>query len=173
MLPLLRAAAVLVGTLLLHVAIAMAQTPSKPAKEIRLSENHIESFVRTHTEKELGTLLQELMLGSAKPDPNFLTKLDRVVQKQGFKDYGEYLDVFHSIGLVMSRIDPQTKILIDHEANIKREMAELTADKSIGRKEKAQKLKDLNDALKGVQKIGEPDNIDLVRKNYDKINPVF
>ena len=173
MLLLLRAAAVLVGTLLLHVAIATAQPPPKPAKEIRLSESHIESFIRVHTEKELGTLLLELMFGSAKSDPNILTKLDRAVQKQGFKDYAEYIDVDHSIGLVMSRIDPQTKNLIDLEANLKNQMAELTADKSIGRKEKTQRLKDLNDALKSVQKIEEPGNIDLVMKNYDRIGPVF
>jgi hypothetical protein len=173
MLPLLRATALVVAALLLLVGIATAQAPAKPPKEIRLSESHIESFVRVHTEKELGNLVQELVFGSGKSDPDMLARLDRAAQKQGFKDYAEYIDVLHSIGLVMGRIDPQTKTLIDHEATIKKEMADVTADKSIGTREKKRKLKEFNVALKGLQKIGEPSNIDLVMKNYERIEPVF
>ena len=101
-----------------------------------------------------------------------LAKLDRAVQKQGLKDYTEYVDVHRSIGLVITRIDPQTKSLIDREATIIKEKADVSADNSIAPPEKKQRLKELDDALKGAA-IREPSNIDLVTKNYDKILPVF
>jgi len=169
MVPLLRAAARLLAALLLQVSIATAQAPPK---EIRLTQSHIDSFVKIHTEKELGTLLWELLLVSRKADREMLAKLDSAVQKHGLKDYAEYVDVNHSISLVVSRIDPQTKNLIDREALITKQMADVSADTSISPPEKRQRLKDLDDALKGVA-IREPTNIDLVMKNYDQVKPVF
>ena len=169
MVPILRAAAWLVAALLLQVSIASAQVPPK---EIRLTQSHIDSFVKVHTEKELGTLLWGLLASSRKTDKAMLAKLDRAVQKQGLKDYAEYVDVHHSIGLVITRIDPQTKSLIDPEATIIKEKADVSADNSIAPPEKKQRLKELDDALKGAA-IREPSNIDLVTKNYDRILPVF
>jgi hypothetical protein len=103
----------LIAALLLHVGFASAQAP---AKEIRLTQSHIDSFVKLHAKKELGALLWEV-LASGKADRAMLAKIDRAVQKQGLKSYTEYLDVQHSIGLVITRIDPQTRKLIDRGAD--------------------------------------------------------
>jgi hypothetical protein len=71
---------------------------------------------------------------------------------------------------VMGGIDPQTKQYIDPQTAIKKEMAEVKADKTLPEKDKTDLLKELEEALKTAQPIQFPSNVELVKKYYDKID---
>jgi hypothetical protein len=72
--------------------------------------------------------------------------------------------------MVMAGIDPKTKAFTEPAVAIKKEIADVTADKSIPAADKKQLLEELNEALKSVQPIQFPSNIELVKKYYDKID---
>ena len=67
-------------------------------------------------------------------------------------------------------IDPQTKVFMDPQMAIKKEIEDVSADKTIPGNEKKKLLRELNAALKAAQSIQFPSNIELVRKYYDKID---
>jgi hypothetical protein len=75
--------------------------------------------------------------------------------------------------MVMAGIDPQTKAFTDPKVAIKKEIDEVTADKSMPDKERKQTLDELNDALKTAQPIQYKENIELVKKYWDKIDAVL
>ena len=75
--------------------------------------------------------------------------------------------------MVMGGIDPQSKQYVDPQTAIKKEMAEVAADKTIPEKEKKDLLKELEEALTTAQSVQYPSNIELVRKYYDKIDPAL
>ena len=75
--------------------------------------------------------------------------------------------------MVMAGIDPQTKAFTEPQIAIKKEIEEVSADKSIPEKEKKQMLDELNDALKSAAPIQFPNNIEIVTKYYDKIDAVL
>jgi len=52
---------------------------------------------------------------------------------------------------------------------IKKEIAEVEADKSIPANERKQMLEELNDSLRSAKPVQFPENIALVIKYYDKI----
>ena len=164
--PLLRAIALALAVLLLQAdAAAVAQGP---VKQIKLTEKQVEAFIAAQSDKELMAAIQKL-LGKPSSDAKIVAELDSAAGKHGFKDYAEYVDVFNTVGVVMNRIDPQTKALVDPEAEIKKEIAEIAADKSIAEEDKKQMLKELDEALKSLQPVEHPGNIDLVVKHYDKL----
>jgi hypothetical protein len=69
----------------------------------------------------------------------------------------------------MGGIDPQTKTFTEPSVAIKKEIAQVSADKTLSAKDKKQMLQELNEALDSVQPIQFPGNIELVRKYYDRI----
>ncbi|HWX28155.1 MAG TPA: hypothetical protein VNZ53_12055, partial [Steroidobacteraceae bacterium] len=110
----------------------------------------------------------------AKPDPKVIAKLGDVAKKNGFAGYDEYNAVLDNISLVLGGIDPATKKYVGSEAVIKAQIAEVQADKKMSAKDKKQALDDLNKALKAPEPAVEnKGNIDLVVKNYDKLNAVL
>ena len=54
--------------------------------------------------------------------------------------------------------------------SIQKEIADVTADKTIPAQDKKQMLEELNEALKSAPPIQFPGNIELVKKYYDKID---
>ena len=73
----------------------------------------------------------------------------------------------------MAGIDPQTKAFTDPPTAIKREIDEVTADKSMPEKERKQALDELNEAMKMAQPIQYPGNIELIKKYYDRLEPLL
>ena len=53
---------------------------------------------------------------------------------------------------------------------IKKEIAEVNADKSISAREKRQILQELNEALKSAKPIQFPGNVELAKKYYEQID---
>lgn len=149
---------------LVHLASAQA-----PVKQLKLTEKQVESFIAAH--KDMGAVADKIQ--SDKPDQEIQSQLEAVAKKFGFKDFNEYDEVAANIALVMAGMDPQTKAFTDPPTAIKREIDEVAADKSMPEKERKQALEELNEAMKLAQPIQYPGNVDLVKKYYDRLEPLL
>jgi hypothetical protein len=155
----------------LAIAVALAQVCS-PAqaqlKQIKLTEKQVQSYIAA--QKEL-TAITDKMEGAAaeKPDPKMQAELESVARKHGFKDFAEYDDVAANVSMVLSGIDPQTKAFLQPPDAIKKEIEQVSADKTLSDKDKKQVLEELNEALRSTAPIQHASNVELVRKYLDKI----
>lgn len=137
-------------------------------KQIALTEKQVVSFLAA--QKDIAPIAEK-MQGSAadKPDPKIQAELEGVAKKNGFASFAEYDDVVANVSMIMAGLDPKTKAFTEPVDAIKKEIAEVQADKSIPAKEKQTALKELNEALKTAQPVQHRGNIELVKKHYDKI----
>jgi hypothetical protein len=165
-------AALVAGIFLSIAGFAAAQQPVgiPPAvKQIKLTEKHIESFIAA--QKDMSPILEKIQGATSDQLPaNIQADLEAAAKKHGFKDFADYDEVVGNITMVMAGIDPKTKAFTEPTVAIKKEIADITADKSIPAADKKQLLEELNEALKSVQPIQFPSNIELVKKYYDKID---
>jgi hypothetical protein len=140
------------------------------AAQIKLTEKHVEGFIAAQRDM---SAVAEKMQGSVfsnHPNAKYEVELNAVTKKYGFKNFAEYEAVAANISLVMAAIDPQTKVFADPRAAIKKELEEVSANKTIANNEKKKLLRELNEALKSAEPIQFPTNIELVTKYYDKID---
>jgi len=138
--------------------------------QIKLTEKQLEAFIAT--QKGVSAVVEK-MQAAVFSDPvqsKYETELERIVRKQGFKNFAEYELISANISLVMAAIDPQTKAFSDPHVAIKEEIENVRVDKMLPDRQKKQLLLELNEALKSVQPIEFSTNIELVRKYYDRID---
>lgn len=172
--------ALLFAGLLLHpVYSATAQQPKQstqpappagpppPPNQVALTAKQIEGFIAA--QKDMTAITKKIPAASTKPDPKIGAQLDSAVKKYGFKNFVEYDDVAGTIALVMSGIDPVTKSFLEPKEAIQQEIAEVNADKAIGKAQKTKMLQELDRALKLAQPIQHRGNIDLVKSHFEKI----
>jgi len=168
---LLRAMVAAFAVILINVSVpASAQQSVQPVlKQIKLTEKQILSFIAA--QKDMAAVLEKIQGETTDPlPPKLQAELETVAKKHGFKDFTEYDEVVANITMVMSGIDPQTKTFTEPSVAIKKEIEEVTNDKKMSPQDKKQALEELNEALKSVQPIEFPSNIDLIKKYYDKID---
>ena len=150
-----------------------APPPGQPPalKQMALTDKQIDAVLAA--QKDMNAITDKLPQ-DAKPDPKVIAKLGDIAKKNGFAGYDEYNAVLDNISLVLGGIDPATKKYVGSEAVIKTQIAEVQTDKKMSAKDKKQALDDLNKALKAPEPAVEnKGNIDLVVKNYDKLNAVL
>ena len=98
------------------------------------------------------------------------TSPDESLKQIALTDAHEYHDVAENIGLVMSGIDPDTKKYVGPDAVIKKHIAFIDSE-NLAANDKKRQLEELQSKLKSLpEPVKFPANIDLVVKNYDKIN---
>jgi hypothetical protein len=138
------------------------------AAQIKLTEKYVEGFIAAQQDM---SAVAEKMQGSISnhPDAKYEAELNAVTKKHGFKNFAEYEAVAANISFVMA-VDPQTKVFTDPRAAIKKELEQVSANKTIANNEKKTLLRELNEALKSAEPIQFPTNIELVTKYYDKID---
>ncbi len=156
------AAAVLVYA----AGLASAQAP---VKQIKLSEKQITGFIAAH--KDMSEAFDKLP--DETPDAEADAKLAPIARRFGFKDHKEYQEVVTNIAMVMFGIDPDTKAFTDPPTLTKKLLENAKADKKLSDADRKQVVEDLTNQLKMVQPIVHPGNIDLVKKHYDKIEPLL
>jgi len=151
---------------------ARAQQASTAMRQVDLTEKQVQGFIAA--QKPM-TDVTERMQGSVadNPDPKIQAELEAVAKKSGFKNFSEYDEVATTIAMVIAGIDPETRQFTQPDDAIRKEIAELQADKSLPAAERKQALDELNEALKTAQPIRNPANIELVKKYYDKIEAVL
>ena len=124
-------------------------------------------------DKDMDAVMSK-MPQNGKPDPKLTAQLESTAKKYGFASFEEYNLVVDNIGLVMSGIDPATKKFVGAIAVIKAQIAEVQADKKMSAKDKKAALDDLNQSLKEPEPtIENKGNIDLVVKNFDKLDAIM
>ena len=153
-------------------APAAAPAAQPPAmKQIALTDKQIESVISAAKDMDA---LSEKMPDNGKPDPKLTAQLETTAKKYGFASYDEYNTVVDNIGMVMSGIDPATKKYVGSAAVMKAQIAQIQAAKKMSEKDKKQAVDDLNQALKAPEPVIEnKGNIDLVVKNYDKLDAIM
>jgi hypothetical protein len=141
---------------------------AQEVKQIKLTEKQVQGFIAA--QKDLAPIMEKIQGATTDQlDPKMQAQLEAAVKKNGFKDMAEYDEVAANISMVMAGIDPQTKTFTDPQAAIKKEIADVTADKAMSENDKKQVLEELNEALKAAEPIQFPGNIELVKKYYDKL----
>jgi len=151
----------------LHPALAQGGAPP-PLKQIALTQAQIDNVIAS--QKDMDAVAVKLPQ-NVPPDAKAIAQLDGVAKKHGFASYDDYSTVMGNISLVMDGTDPQTKKFIGSEAALKQQIEQVKADKQMSAADKKDALANLNAALKfKAPEIANKGNIDLVIKNYDKID---
>jgi len=159
------------------VALALACASAAGAadeqfKQVKLSEQMIKGFIAA--QKDIAELAQKSNAQpSDKPDPKVQAELDAISKKHGFANFAEFDDVAFNISMVMGGLDPQSGVFTDPISAIKKEIEEITADKSIPEKDKKQMLDELAEALKNTPPLKFPENVELVKKYRADIEKVL
>jgi len=160
---------------LMLAAPAMAQAPQggeQSFKQVKLTENHIKGFLGA--QKEIAALAQQQSgQPTDKPDPKVQGEIEAIAKRHGFQSFVDFDDVAFNISLVMGGLDPQTGAFTDPIAAINKEIADITADKSIPEKDKKQMLDELNEALKSTPPLQYPENVEVVKKHRAEIDKVL
>jgi hypothetical protein len=161
------AAALTLGASSRNVAAQEATSPDESLKQIALTDAQIESFIAA--QKEMVPIVAKAP-NRDKSDPKVMEQLEAVAKKYKFANYAEYRDVAENIGLVMSGIDPDTKKYVGPDAVIKKHIAFIDGE-NLAANDKKRQLEELQSKLKSLpEPVKFPANVDLVVKNYDKIN---
>ena len=160
-------AALTLGALSQNVVAQEATSPDENLKQVALTDVQIERFIAT--QKEMVPIVAKAP-DADKSDPKVMEQLEAVAKKYKFANYVEYDDVAENIGLVMSGIDPDTKKYVGPDAVIKKDIA-LIDSENLAANDKKRQLEELQSKLKSLpEPVKFPANIDLVVKNYDKID---
>lgn len=161
----LRAAALALAALAFAAAPAAAQQNPPEMVQVKLTEKQVQSFIAAQDDLNAVTA----KITGDKPDPKLVAELEKAARKHGFASLEELDSVAANISLVMSGFDPKTKEFSQPPEALKKEIAAVTADKSIPEKEKKEILKELNAALQYTKPVQFPENVELIRKYYDRI----
>ena len=164
----------LIGAALVAVAFMHVPGPALAqgaVKQIPLTAKHVEGFIAA--QKDMATVAEKMQGNSDKPDPKVQAELESIAKKHGFASFAEYDDVAANISMVMAGIDPQSRAFTEPKVAIQKEIDEVKGDTTIPEKEKKQMLEELAEALKTAQPIQHPENIELVKKYWEKIDAVL
>jgi hypothetical protein len=154
-----------------HAQDKSAQSQDE-TKQIPLTDQQIDGFLGA--QKDIEAITSKLPdQDSEQPDPKVMAQLDAIAKKYKFANYAEFSDVGGNISLVFAGIDPETKKYIGAAAVIKKEIAEVQADKKLSPKDKKDQLDDLNSQLQSAEPVKIPANIDIVTKYYDKLSALM
>jgi hypothetical protein len=142
-------------------------TAAQEVKQIKLTEKHIQGFVGAAKD------MARLYAGANpdQPNPKVEAQAAAVAKKNGFASLGEYDDASMNISLIMAGIDPQTKKFTEPPEQLKKQIADLKADKSVPEAEKKEDLAQLDAALKNAKPVQFKENIALVLKHYNQLAP--
>src|SRR6516165_2786742 len=168
----LRATALPALLLLVLVARAVFEPGAATAQELRqmkLTEKQVQNFIAAHQD------MAKLYAGvnPEKPDPKLEAQAEAIAKKNGFASVAEHAAVTMNIEIIMAGIDPKTKNFTEPPEQIRKEIARLTADKSVPETQKKQILAQLEGALKNAKPIQFKENIALVMKYFDRLPPLM
>lgn len=160
-----RAALIAMTALAFVAGPASAQGKPPELKQIKLTEKQVQGYIAA--QDDINAVTSKIK--GDKPDPKLLAELEAAAKKHGFANLQQLDEVAANIGLVMSGFDPKTKEFSQPPEALKKEIATVTADKSIPEKEKKEILNELKAAVEFTKPVQFPENVELIRKYYDKI----
>jgi hypothetical protein len=164
------ATAITFGVLAQNAFSQEATPPDENVKQIALTDAQIENFIAA--QNEMNAIVARAPQGD-QPDPKIMEQLEAAAKKYKFANYAEFDDVAENIGLIMSGIDPETKKYVGPDDVIQKEIVSIDSE-NLPPNAKKQQLDELKSELKSpAEPVQFPSNIDLVVKNYDKLNPAM
>ena len=161
--------AVAFSTFLAAALLHPGPTAAQEVKQIKLTEKHIQGFAGAA--KDMARLYAGA--NSDQPNPKIDAQAAAVAKKNGFASLDEYDTASMNISMIVAGIDPQTKKFTEPPEQIKKQIAELRADKSVPEAEKKEDLAQLDQALKNAKPVQFKENIALVLKHYDQLAPLM
>jgi hypothetical protein len=161
--------AVVFSMLLAAALLHPGATAAQEVKQIKLTDKHIQGYVGASKD------MARLYAGANpdQPNPKVDAQAAAVAKKNGFASLGEYDDASMNISMIMAGIDPQTKKFTEPPEQLKKQIADLKADKSVPDAEKKEDLAQLEAAVKNTKPVQFKENIALVLKHYDKLAPLM
>jgi hypothetical protein len=170
----LAAFAAVLGLGLVLVGPVSAQAPQggeQPFKQIKLTDAHVTGFIAAQT--DMAALAQKQGgQPTDQPDPKVQAELDAIAKRHGFQSFVDFDDIAFNISMVMGGLDEQGTFT-DPIASIRKEIADITADKEIPEKDKKQMLDELNEALKHTPPLQYPENVEVVKRHRAAIDKVL
>jgi hypothetical protein len=148
-------------------ALAQDKPPEAP-KQMAITEKQVENAIAT--KPEIDAIMEKLPQGTEQPDAKTQAQLDAIAKKHGFATYAEFDDVTANISLALAGFDPQSKKYVGDEVVLKKELAQIQADKKMPPKDKKEALDQVNEALKSAAPLQFPANAQVVGKYYDKLS---
>ena len=147
--------AIAVALAVLHAAAGLEQAAAQaPVRQIKLTESQVVGFIAAQKK-----------MAAAKAEAEF----EAIAKEHGFASLDEIDDVEANIVLVMGAIDPVTKAFSEPPVAIKRRIDEVKADSTMPEAERREALQELTAALGNARPIQFPDNIELVKKYYNRL----
>lgn len=169
----LRPAIVLLTACLALALGAAAQEPtSEPKdeaiKQIKLSESQVKNFISA--QPELAAVFPKVRdEGGDSITPALQTELDGIARKHSFASYEELDNVAANIAIVMAGIDANSGEFTEPLEALKKELADVTADKLISEGDKKKLTSALNAAISNTPKLEHLENVDLVKAHRVEI----
>ena len=156
-----------------NAAAAETSAPAEAAQQQRkLTEKDLTSFVAAA--KAIQPILDRLPESRRDdPDKATLNALDEAAKQASLKDYADYDELSSNIGFILQGFDPDKKSFVGQKAILEAEIAQVTADKSMSKRDKAEALKELKEDLANVDPVQYPDNIALVTKHFDELSALM
>ena len=137
-------------------------------KQVALTDQQVDNFLAAKA--DMDAIAAKLSDQAAdQPDAKVLASFDAAAKKHQLANYGEYVGIASSIGVVLAGVDPDTKTYVGPEAVIKKQIAEVQADKTLKPKDRKEALDELDGEIKGAVPVKVPGNIPVVIKHYDKL----
>jgi hypothetical protein len=139
----------------------------EPIKQIKLSEDQVKAFIAAQA--DLSAISAKIQQAGNDPDAALRAELDGIAKKHGFADFRELDDVATNVAIVMAGFDAQTGQFTEPVDALRKELADVTADKSLPDKDKEQLIQELNDAIKTTPPLEHKENVDVVKSHLKEI----
>lgn len=145
-------------------------------KQVELTEEQVTRFIAAQADlAKIGPAeAAEPVSDEAEPAPLTIdektqAELDAAATKHGFKNYAELDDVAANIALVLAGIDDDTGDYTDPRKQLEEELAEVKGDEKLAEDEKAEMVKEIEEAIAATPELKFPGNIELVKKHREAI----
>jgi hypothetical protein len=166
---LLRAIILLTACLALGLGAAAQEGEPKeePIRQLRLTEAQVKNFISA--QPDLASVFPRLQEASDNIDPALQAELDGIARRHGFASYEELEDVASNIAIVMAGIDAGSGEFTEPLEALKKELADVTADKLISEADKKKLVAALNAAISSTPRIEHLENVELVKAHRVEI----
>jgi hypothetical protein len=147
---------------------AIAQEPKEePIKQVKLTDDQVKNFIAA--QPDLATVAPKLQEAGDNVAPALQAELDTIAKKHGFANFSELDDVAANISIVMAGLDSKTGDFTEPVEALKKELTDVTADKSIPDADKKQLLEELNEAINSTPRLEHLENVELVKAHRAEI----
>ncbi|MFM1815260.1 MAG: hypothetical protein RLZ98_1955 [Pseudomonadota bacterium] len=147
---------------------ALAQDAEVPEfTQMKLTDQHLTSFIAA--QGDLAAISKRIEAAGDKEDPKLDADLEALAKKYGFASFEQLEDVASNIMFVLDVTDPKTGEFRDPKEDIKAEMAEIDADKSIPADEKKKRKEQLQEDMKAIPNLKFKENLAVVNKHREAL----